>query len=204
MARTAILKGIEHLHGCDPKLSKIIERAGPCTLKRESNHFWMLVRSILSQQISTSAATTIRNRVDELMKQERSADSLALLTDEQLRSAGVSKQKISYLRSLTDKVLSNKVCLKTISKCSNEEITQQLIQIKGIGVWTADMFLIFSLGRLDVFPIGDGGVKAAMRKIYKLSEDAPTTQYHKIAAKWQPYATVGSWYCWRALELKND
>jgi DNA-3-methyladenine glycosylase II len=162
----------------------------------------MLARAILAQQISSAAARTITQRVRDHMKEELTASSLSGLPDEALRSAGVSKQKIGYLRSLTEKVIQGDIALDQLSKLSNQEVTAQLIQIKGIGVWTADMFMIFSLGRMDVFPIGDGGVRAAMRKLYRIAEDAPLEKYHKVAGKWQPYASIASWYCWRLLEEK--
>lgn len=194
--------GIEHLRTNDSKMDAIIQRVGPCTLKVDRNHFWMLARAIIAQQISSAAARTITQRVRDLMDEQLSAESLAALHEEVLRNAGVSRQKIGYLRSLTEKVLSGEVELEKISKLSNQEISTQLVQVKGIGAWTADMFMIFSLGRMDVFPIGDGGVRAAMRKIYRLAEDAPLAKYHKVAKKWQPYASIASWYCWRVLEEK--
>lgn len=204
MNRRKLKLGIEYLQTNDAKLGTVIERVGPCTLKVDANHFWMLARAIVAQQISSAAARTITQRVRDLMNENLTAESLGSLDDEALRSAGVSKQKVNYLRSLTEKILSGEVALDRISKLSNEEITHQLIQIKGIGAWTADMFMIFSLGRMDVFPIGDGGVRAAMRKIYKIAEDAPHDKYHKVAKKWQPYASIASWYCWRVLEEKKN
>jgi DNA-3-methyladenine glycosylase II len=194
--------GMEHLRASDRRLGTLIDRVGPCQLKVDSNHFWMLARAILAQQISSAAARTITQRVRDHMKEELTASSLSGLPDEALRSAGVSKQKIGYLRSLTEKVIQGDIALDQLSKLSNQEVTAQLIQIKGIGVWTADMFMIFSLGRMDVFPIGDGGVRAAMRKLYRIAEDAPLEKYHKVAGKWQPYASIASWYCWRLLEEK--
>ena len=204
MHRRKLKLGIEYLQSNDPKMGAIIERFGPCTLRVDANHFWMLARAIVAQQISSAAARTITQRVRDLMDEGLSPQSLSSLDDEALRLAGVSKQKVSYLRSLTEKVLSGDVALNRISKLSNEEITHQLIQIKGIGAWTADMFMIFSLGRMDVFPIGDSGVRAAMRKIYRIAVDAPHDKYHKVAKKWQPYASIASWYCWRVLEEKKN
>lgn len=193
---------LDHLSASDRKMHRIIERIGPCTLQVDANHFWMLARAILAQQISSAAARTITQRVREALKEKLTAKSLSQLDEETLRSAGVSKQKVSYLKSLTEKVLSGEVALNRIASLSNEEITAQLIQIKGIGVWTADMFMIFSLGRTNIFPIGDAGVRAGMRMIYRIEEDAPHEKYHKVAKKWQPYASIASWYCWRVLEEK--
>ncbi len=195
---------LEHLSAADKKMNCIIERIGPCTLKVDSNHFWMLARAIIAQQISSAAARTITQRVRNSMNEVLTAESLSQLDEETLRTAGVSKQKVGYLRSLTEKVLSGEVALDRIATLSNAEITSQLIQIKGIGVWTADMFMIFSLGRTDIFPIGDGGVRAAMRKIYRIDEEAPHEKYHRVAKKWQPYASIASWYCWRVLEEKSS
>jgi DNA-3-methyladenine glycosylase II len=147
---------IQHLQQVDPIIGDLIAKAGSCTLKLDRNRFGILVRSILSQQISTKAARAIRLRLDALLLPNKlSPEAIAEVTDEQLRSVGLSTQKASYLRSLSEHVLDGRLRLDRIGRLADELAIEQLIQVKGIGRWTAQMFLIFSLGRLDVFPHDD-------------------------------------------------
>ena len=180
----------------------VIDAVGPFTLRLERDRFAMLIRSIISQQISTSAARSIRSRLQELAGPEglKSAN-VAQFTVDELRSVGLSPQKASYIADLARKVNDGAVALRQIGRLSDERIVEQLTQVKGIGRWTAQMFLIFSLGRLDVFPYGDLGVRAAIRDRYGLAELPDKQTAHAIAVRWRPYASVASWYCWRALDL---
>jgi DNA-3-methyladenine glycosylase II len=126
------------------------------------------------------------------------------LNESQLLSAGLSRAKVTYLFDLSDAVLSGRVRLRQIARKPDEEIIQELTQVKGIGRWTAQMFLIFSLGRLDVFPADDLGVRAAIRSLYKLTDMPDKHTSHKIAQCWRPYASVASWYCWRSIALQRS
>jgi DNA-3-methyladenine glycosylase II len=192
-----------HLHQRDKRLSRVIKQVGPCTLQVDANHFAVLATSILSQQLSSAAARTIRQRVERLMPEGKfSPGGFANASDQALRAAGVSGQKVQFLRSLAETVVSGKVDLAMLNRLPNDEVVEQLTAVRGIGRWTAEIFLIFSLGRLDVFPIGDAGVRAAMRRIYSLDGDINLDGLEKLAKRWQPYASVASWYCWRALDLK--
>lgn len=192
-----------HLQQKDKRLSKVIKQVGPCTLQADSNHFAMLATSILSQQLSSAAARTIRQRVELLMPERKfSSEGFTTASDQALRAAGVSGQKIQFLRSLVEVVVSGKIDLAVLDALPNDEVIGQLTAVRGIGRWTAEMFLIFSLGRLDVFPVGDAGVRSAMRRIYGLDDDCEMIDYEKRAKRWQPYASVASWYCWRALDSK--
>jgi len=191
-----------HLRGADPVMAAIINAVGPYTLRFERDRFSMLVRSIISQQISTSAARAIRKRLMDLVGPDGlTADNLATFTIEELRPVGLSPQKASYVADLTAKVNDGTVNLRQIGRLSDENVVETLTQVKGIGRWTAQMFLIFSLGRPDVFPLGDLGVKTAIRDRYGLDDlpDKETSQ--AIAAPWRPYSSVASWYCWRSLDL---
>jgi DNA-3-methyladenine glycosylase II len=197
--------GVAHVHKADPVIRPIIEVVGPITLRPARDRFAVLVRSIISQQISTAAAKTIRARLEALLKPRGlSPANLARQSEAKLRAAGISRQKASYLADLARKVDDGTVPLELIGRLSDEEVIAKLTQIKGIGRWTAEMFLIFSLGRLDVLPVDDLGVRAAMRNLYGLSELPGKKQCHELAAPWRPYATVGSWYCWRSLEVKRN
>ncbi|RPI88564.1 MAG: DNA-3-methyladenine glycosylase 2 family protein [Planctomycetaceae bacterium] len=198
-------RAIIHLKRSDRVLGRVIDTVGPFALKLERNRFQMLVWSILSQQISGKAARSIRRRLVELIAPDRvSPENLATLSIGELRSAGVSPQKARYIHDLSAKVAEGTVRLPRVARMSDDEVIAELVQVKGIGVWTAQMFLMFSLGRLDVFPHDDLGIRTALRNLYGLKDLPDRTRSHELAAPWRPYATVASWYCWRSLDLKND
>jgi DNA-3-methyladenine glycosylase II len=191
-----------HFRRCDPVLHDVIKQVGVCQLKPNRDRFGMLVRSIISQQISVGAARSIRGKLEAQVGGARfRPESVLQLTDRQMRSAGLSKQKLSYLRDLSQKSLDGTVNLSRIGRLPDEAVIEQLTQVKGIGRWTAQMFLIFALGREDVFPIDDFGVRSAIVKLYRLDELPPRQQFIEIGAKWSPFASIGSWYCWRYLDL---
>jgi DNA-3-methyladenine glycosylase II len=198
-----IRKARRHLRAADPVMKSIIDAVGPFTLRPERDRFGILAQSIISQQISGSAARSIRKRVLELAGPNGlTAANLAQFTVEQLRSVGLSPQKASYIADLARKVDDGTVELRQIGRLPDEGVIEQLTQVKGIGRWTAQMFLIFSLGRLDVFPHDDLGVRVAIRDRYGLADLPDKKKALAIAAPWRPYATMASWYCWRSLELE--
>jgi DNA-3-methyladenine glycosylase II len=204
MNEQAIQEAIRHLRRSDPVMREVIKKAGPFTMRPHRNRFRALVFSILSQQISTKAAASIRGRLITHLKPEPiSPHSIAGMTPEKLRSLGVSSQKAAYLLDLADHVERRELRLDRISRMPDEGVIEALVRVKGIGVWTAQMFLIFSLGRLDVFPHDDLGVRAAIRNLYGLEELPSKEISHRIATPWRPYASVASWYCWRSLEFKK-
>lgn len=195
---------LKHLRSSDPVIRTQIDHVGPFTLKLERNRFRMLVRSIVSQQISTSAARSIRRRVESLVAPAKlTADRLAELEIDQLRSAGLSNQKATYILDLACKVRAGEVRLRSVGRLSDEDVIGELTKIKGIGVWTAQMFLIFSLGRLDVLPHDDLGLRTAIRDFYGLGDLPNKSQSEEIANAWRPYASVASWYCWRSLDKRR-
>ncbi|WP_166824377.1 DNA-3-methyladenine glycosylase family protein [Thalassoroseus pseudoceratinae] len=197
-------QALAHLRSADPVLEDVIDRVGPFTLRAKRDRFAMLVRSILSQQISTKAAESIRNRLLTRLKPEPlKPGSLANLTDEDLRAVGLSGQKVRYLRDLIDHVQSGQIELATIGRRDDTEIIAALTQVKGIGEWTAQMFLIFSLGRMDVLPHADLGIRTALKNLYALDDLPNRADAERLAMPWRPYATIASWYCWRSLELTS-
>jgi len=199
-----IQQAIRHLRRADPVMRDVIRKAGAFTLRRRRNRFRALVFSIVSQQISGKAAASIRTRLVEYLKpQQISAEAIIRLTPEELRSVGLSSQKSKYLLDLASRVASGDLKLDRVARMSDEAVIEALIEVKGIGVWTAQMFLIFSLGRLDVFPHDDLGVRTAIRNLYGLDELPNKEISHRIAAPWRPYASVASWYCWRSLEFRE-
>ncbi len=197
-----IKSALRHLRSSDPVMREVIRRVGPFTLKLQRNRFQILVRSIISQQISTSAARSIRKRVAALVApQQITTKSIGALSLDDLRTAGVSNQKGTYLLDLVDKVENGQVRLRQIGRMHDEQVIEELVQVKGIGRWTAQMFLIFCLGRPDVFPHDDLGIRSALRDLYGLRELPNKEQSHRIAECWKPYASFASWYCWRSGDL---
>ena len=195
---------VRHLRAQDPIMRRVIDRVGPCRLKPRRNRFRTLLGSIIGQQISTSAAQTIRQRVEQLVRPGVPTPSkVAQLSASQLRSAGLSRQKASYVRDLVDKSLAGQILYRRFSNMTDEEVTENLVQVKGIGQWTAQMFLIFSLGRQDVFPYDDLGIRNAIRRLYGLHQMPKKMTSSRIAAPWHPYASVASWYCWQSLTLED-
>ena len=183
----------------DPILCPVIKRYGPCPLKRKRGGFAILCRMIVFQQLSGKAATTIFNRFRDLSPSKKpTAISVAKLTDKQLRQAGLSRQKIGYLRDLARTVTEKRLVFERLGKLSDEQVIEKLTQVKGIGRWTAEMYLIFVLGRPDVFSVGDLGLRTAVRKLYNL--DHQKVDLQKFSERWSPYRSVACWYLWRSLE----
>ncbi len=194
-------QAVAHLRRSDSVLRPVIDNVGPFRLRLQTDRFHMLARAIISQQISTAAARTIQKRFVALLAPEPvSAAALLMIPSEQLQAVGVSKQKAGYLRSLAEHVTRGDAPLRTIGRLDDEAIIAALTQIKGVGRWTAQMFLIFSLGRLDVLPHDDLGVRNAIRRLYGLNELPGKQECFDIAEPWRPYASVAAWYCWRSLE----
>jgi DNA-3-methyladenine glycosylase II len=196
---------LRHLRSADPVLAGIIRRVGPFKLRTQTDRFTNLVRAIIAQQISTKAARAIHGRLEALLAPERiSAAGIHALDIPQLRAVGLSPQKAAYLKDLADRIVAGEVRLNTIGRLNDEAVIEQLIRVKGIGRWTAQMFLIFSLGRLDVFPHDDLGIRSALRRFYRLPELPDKATSLRIAEPWRPYSSVASWYCWRGCEFPPD
>jgi DNA-3-methyladenine glycosylase II len=187
----------------DPVLGALIKRHGACGLAeaQRADHFSALVRSITFQQLSTKAASTIYGRMVALMPGGHpTAEALVALTDEQLRTAGISRQKGGYLRDLCEKVITGALPLQALETMTDEEVIVSLTQVRGIGRWSAEMFLMFRLHRPDVLPVGDLGIVNAIQKVYGLRKRPTPARIEKIGEAWRPYRSVASWYLWRSLE----
>ena len=190
-----------HLKRRDCVLRPVIERVGPATLKREKNRFQALVRSIIAQQISGKAARAIWQRLHASVKPRRlTADVIFGFSVDQLRSLGLSPQKAGYVHDLAARVADGRLRLSRAHRMTDQQVIEELTQVKGIGEWTAHMFLIFSLGRPDVLPHGDFGVRVAIRDLYGLDDLPDKEQSLAIAEPWRPYASIAAWYCWRSLD----
>jgi len=195
---------VRHLKRADPALRALIDRVGPCrlTLRTEGTHFDHLARAIVYQQLAGKAAAAIHARLLGLYG-NRPPTPIELLATRpaQLRRAGLSRQKIQYLRDLAGKAVSGAVALDALDGSPDEQVIEALTAIKGVGRWTAQMFLMFRLGRPDVLPVLDYGIGKAMRQAYRLRRMPTPAQMERIAAPWRPYRTVACWYLWRSLDV---
>jgi DNA-3-methyladenine glycosylase II len=181
----------------DPVLRRLIRATGACTLYCDADHFGVLARSIISQQISTKAAKAISGRLLQALK-KLTPRRLLEAEDAVLRAAGLSANKTRALRDLAEKCLSRAVPLRRLLHLPDEEVIEKLLPVHGIGRWTAEMFLIFSLGRLDVLPVGDFGLRAGVQRHYGLAEMPGKDELTRLAKPWQPYRSIGTWYIWRS------
>jgi DNA-3-methyladenine glycosylase II len=194
---------IGHLKRADPVVARVIAHVGPCRFRprTKGTHFDALLRSIVYQQLSGKAASTILKRVLALYGDRYPRPAQLLATpDDALRGAGLSRQKLSYLRDLATKVDSGEVPLARVGRLADEAVITHLTHINGIGRWTAQMFLMFRLGRPDVLPELDLGIQTAIQRAYELPKRPAPVDVLRIGAPWRPYATVASWYLWRSLE----
>lgn len=195
-----------HLARRDPVMRRIIRRHGPCPLKPRphTRHFETLVGSIISQQLSTKVADVIRARFCALYAPARFPSPAQILAtpDEQLRAIGLSRAKTAYVKDIAAKTGDGTLGFARVSRLTDEEVINALVTVKGVGVWTAHMFLIFSLGRLNVLPVGDLGIKRAVERAYGFPALPTAAEIERVAAErgWQPYCSVSAWYLWRSLE----
>ncbi len=181
-------------------MAKIIERVGPCELAMREPTFETLARSITFQQLSGKAAGTIFGRLRKAVGRRFTASAFLKLTPEDLRACGLSRQKIASLTDLAEKVARRKIDFRSLGTLEDEAIIELLSEVRGVGVWTAQMFLIFALQRPNVMPLADLGIRNAVRKAYGLAEMPKAAELARIAEKWHPYCSIASWYLWRSLE----
>ncbi len=190
-----------HLRRVDPHLRALVKRIGPCSLAPRPDRFGTLVNAIVGQQISSKAAAAINLRLHALAGQPHQPDRLIELGEPALRSVGLSASKACYVRNLAEAVASGAVPLEAFDNTWDDAaIVASLTSIKGIGVWTAEMFLIFSLNRPDVLPAHDLGIRAAIRNRHALPELPRPAECHALAEIWKPYRTIASWYIWRDVD----
>ena len=196
-------KAVLHLKKCDPVLRAIIERVGPCRMEFGPAEFSSVAEAIVYQQLNGKAAVTIFRRFAALAGEPLTPEGILKLSDEQLRGVGLSKQKSSYLKDLAAKAAAGLLDFSRLPELSDDEVIEHLTQVKGIGVWTAHMFLIFSLRRPNVLPTGDYGVQMAIKKHYRKRKLPRPKDMEKIARAWEPYRSVACWYMWRSLDIKT-
>jgi 3-methyladenine DNA glycosylase/8-oxoguanine DNA glycosylase len=195
----AFARAQRHLARRDPVLRRLIGLVGPCTLRHDPDHFAVLVRSIISQQISTKAAASIAARLRKTLGRRGLRPAGILATPEEaLRAAGLSTAKRLALRDLAEKVHGGQVPLGELAGMGDEEVIARLVPVRGIGRWTAEMFLIFSLGRLDVLPLADHGLRSGVRRHYDLAEVPTRDELVELAEPWRPYRSVATWFVWKS------
>jgi DNA-3-methyladenine glycosylase II len=193
-------QAIQHLRRSDPVMAAIIERVGVYKMQYRPADFESLVRSIVYQQLSGRVASVIFARLAAAAGTPIRAESILKLRPARMRSLGLSKAKTEYIRDLARHTRDGKVVFEDLDALSDDEVIEELTQVRGIGTWTAHMFLIFALRRPDVLPVGDLGVRSAIRKAYGLEALPAAAQMEEIAGRWRPWCSVASWYLWRSLD----
>jgi DNA-3-methyladenine glycosylase II len=201
---TDYIKARRHLARRDPVLRDLIRVHGACGLAdaQHADPFRALVSAIISQQLSTKAAATIKARLDALAGGPLTPKRLEAIRDEALRGVGLSRQKIAYIRDLCARVSGGAVALHDLDRMSDDEVIGALTSVKGIGRWTAEMFLMFRLHRPDVLPVGDLGIVKAVQKAYRLRKVPTPERLTKLGEQWRPYRSVACWYLWASLDNK--
>jgi len=219
-------KAVLHLKRSDPVMRAIMERVGPCRMEFGEPTFHSLAEAIIYQQLNGKAALTIFKRFAALAGEPLTPEGILKLTPEQMRSVGLSKQKLSYLLDMAERAHRGELDLSRLAEMSDDDVIEHLTQVKGVGVWTAHMFLMFTLRRPNVLPTGDFGVRMAVYRHYldkstskngkrpmpiksnakarprKIKLPTPE-QMEKIAKSWEPYRSVACWYLWRSLDVKT-
>jgi DNA-3-methyladenine glycosylase II len=197
-------KAILHLKRSDPVLAAIIGRVGEYSIRFREPDFETLVKSIVSQQLSGRVATVIFGRLSDAVDGKMTPASILKLRPSRMRTLGLSGSKTAYIRDLARHTRDGRVVFEELAGLPDEEVIARLTKVKGIGVWTVHMFLMFALRRHNVLPTGDLGIRNAIRKAYALEEMPLPKDIEAIAAKWHPYCTVASWYLWRSLDTEAE
>lgn len=200
MTTDDLKKAREHLIKTDPILGEVVKKYPPFERQKGENYFLDLTESIISQQLSIKAADTIWGRFKKLFGKKITPEAVITIDKEKMRECGISYQKISYIKDLAKHVLESAIVFEQFDTMTDEEIIVELIKIKGIGRWTSEMFLMFTMGRPDIFSYGDLGIRRAIEKVYGLDHEPTQEEAESFAKKWKPYRTVACRYLWKSLE----
>ena len=193
------IKARRHLARRDPVLKRLIAAVGPCTLRYEPDGFAALVRSIIAQQISTKAAASVAAKLRQVLAPHGiTPESVLAASPEALRGAGLSAGKVRSLVDLAGRARNGTVLLDKLPGLADEDVIEHLLPVHGIGRWTAEMFLIFCLGRLDVLPMADFGLRVGIQRQYELAKQPEKKEMLELAEPWRPYRSVATWYFWRS------
>jgi DNA-3-methyladenine glycosylase II len=197
-----IQKGTEHLLRNDKHLATLIKKFGKCNLQLHNDYYLALLQSIIFQQLSQKSADAIYNRFMNFFNQNPRPEKILETEHSLIRNIGLSNSKVKFIKDLSEKIINKEISLGNINSKSDEEIISELIKVKGIGVWTVHMFLIFSMGRLNVLPTSDFGLRRAIMLNYKLRKLPDEKRFIMLSKKnnWNPYCSIASWYLWKSLE----
>lgn len=196
-------RAVQHLRASDPVMAALIERVGPARITPRLANFWSLARSIAFQQLNGKAALTIWNRLEAAAGGIVTPESILKLSEAEMRACGLSRQKLSYIRDLAARTVAGEIDFARLPQCADVEVIEHLTRVKGVGTWTAQMFLIFALSRPDVLPTADYGIRAGMKKAYRLRKMPTAKRMEQIARRWRPYCSVACWYLWRSFDVPN-
>jgi DNA-3-methyladenine glycosylase II len=196
-------KAINHLKKSDPILSAVIVRTGVYRMRYSPPEFHTLAEAVVYQQLHGKAAVTIFKRFTAVAGDPVTPEGIGKLTDAQLRSVGLSRQKSSYLKDMAARASRGELDFTRLPKMSDDDVIKHLTQVKGVGVWTAHMFLMFALRRPNVLPTGDYGIRLAIMRLYKKRKMPMPEVMTRIAKPWEPYRSVACWYLWRSLDIKT-
>jgi DNA-3-methyladenine glycosylase II len=202
IANKSMKQAITHLKKADPVMRAIIERVGPFRMEFGPPEFHSLAEAIIYQQLNGKAAITIFKRFAELAGDPIIPEGILKLTPEQLRAVGLSKQKSSYLFDMAERARRGDLDFSRLPGLTDEEVIKHLTQVRGVGTWTAHMFLMFTLRRPNILPVGDFGVRMAMKKHYRKRKLPNPAQMEKIAKCWEPYRSIACWYLWKSMDVK--
>lgn len=197
-------KAINHLKQADPVMASIIEQVGRYQMQHSDPTFEALIRSIVYQQLNGKAAGTIFGRLTAAASNPLTPEAVLRLTHEELRAVGLSTQKAKYVHDLAERTNRNEIDFPALQDMDDQQVIDVLTQVKGVGVWTVHMFLMFSLQRPNVLPTGDLGIRNAVKKAYRMRKTPTPADIVKRAKPWHPYCSVASWYLWRSLEVKPE
>ena len=197
-------KAINHLKQADPVMASIIEQVGHYQMQHSDPTFEALIRSIVYQQLNGKAAGTIFGRLAAAASDPLTPEAVLRLTHEELRAVGLSTQKAKYVHDLAEQTNRNEIDFPALLNMDDQQVIDVLTQVKGVGVWTVHMFLMFSLQRPNILPTGDLGIRNAVKKAYRMRKTPTPADIVKRAKPWHPYCSVASWYLWRSLEVKRE
>ena len=192
--------GARHIAKVDERMAKVIHRVGPCQLPKRRGGYAALARIIVAQQISTKAAASVWAKLRTRAGGHVTAERIAALDEDTLRGAGLSGQKTGYIQHLTELVTNGDLNLRRLPRLDDEAVIEELTEVKGLGRWSAEMFLMFVLNRPDVLPVGDLGIQNGFQRVFNMRARPSARRMERLAACWRPYRTIGSWYIWRSLD----
>ncbi len=199
-----IENGVSHIYNNDKRLATIIDATGGCDLKPKKDYYYALLRSIIGQQLSTVVADVIQERFFGYFNDKPLPEKIIFTSDKKLRDLGLSWAKVKYVKALSRNIIDKEIHFRGLNRLSDDEIIAEFTKVKGIGMWTVHMFLIFTLGRLNVLPVNDLGIKKAAKLNYKLRKLPGEKRLKRLSKQngWEPYNSIASWYLWKSIDMK--